>query len=135
MNESPADLWRPLADVATARKLELGVSFRELERRTKELDGGRGMSAGYLVQMFNGNEDPVPRTIRLIAGALEMSAEDFIEYRLHALRQSLDERLNRQKAVESYVLIESLAPPEVMAHLAADTPNADGGRQRYAAAS
>ena len=134
MSRRSRESWRPFADVATERKAELGVSFRELERRTKELDGGRGMSAAHLLQLFHGNEDPVLRTILLVAGALQMPPDDFIEYRLHHFRASLDERLDFDRAVQSYELIAS-SGPELPEHLGADTPNTAGGRGRYAAAS
>jgi len=85
---------RPFADVVSARKEELGLSFRELARVTQELDDdGRGLSSAYLVQLFNGNEDPVPRAIRLIASALGLEPEDIIEYWLQQMRDSLDERV------------------------------------------
>jgi transcriptional regulator with XRE-family HTH domain len=134
MKHGSAAGWKSFADVVTERKAELGLSFRELERKTKDLDRGRGLSAAYLVQLFNGNEDPVPRAMRLIAGALELAPDDFVEYRLHLLRDGLDERVDFERAVENLKLVESLGP-DVPARLSAASPNGPRGRRRYAAAS
>ncbi|MDQ3675562.1 MAG: hypothetical protein M3401_01980 [Actinomycetota bacterium] len=134
MKQGSAEPWRPFAAVVTERKAKLGISFRELERKTKDLDGGKGLSAAYLVQLFNGNEDPVPRAIRLIAGALELAPDDFIEYRLHLIRDGLDERVDFERAVQNLKLVESLGP-DVPARLSAGSTSAPRGRRRYAAAS
>lgn len=134
MKQGSAESWRPFADVVTERKAQLGLSFRDLERKTRDLDSGRGLSAAYLVQLFNGNEDPVPRAIRLIAGALELAPEEFIEYRLHLIRDGLDERVDFERAVENLKLVESLGP-DVPARLSAASSNGSRGRRRYAAAS
>lgn len=93
---------RPFAEVATSRKQALGLSFRQLERRTKDLDDtGRGLSSAYLVQLLNGNEHPVPRNITLTAQALEMEPEAFVEYRLHQIRDAFDERVSFERAVRN----------------------------------
>ncbi len=134
MKQGSAESWRPFADVVTERKAQFGLSFRDLERKTRDLDTGRGLSAAYLVQLFNGNEDPVPRAIRLIAGALELAPEEFIEYRLHLIRDGLDERVDFERAVENLKLVESLGP-DVPARLSAASPNGSRGRRRFAAAA
>ena len=93
---------RPFAEVATSRKRALGLSFRQLARRTKDLDDtGRGLSSAYLVQLLNGNEHPVPRNITLTAHALDMAPEAFVEYRLHQIRDALDERVSFERAVHN----------------------------------
>jgi len=61
MKQPEPQPWRPFAEVVTERKAELGLSFRELERRTKDLDDGRGLSTAHLVRLFHGDEDPIPR--------------------------------------------------------------------------
>ena len=121
---------RPFAETATARKQELGLSFRELARRTKEVDEtGRGLSSAYLVQLFKGNEDPVPRPMRLVAEALGMRPEDFIEYLLHEARHALDERIDFDQAVSNY--FEALGP-DVHQRLRVSSAPRGGASRRYA---
>jgi len=121
---------QPFAEVATARKQELGLSFRELARRTKDLDDtGRGLSSAYLVQLFKGNEDPVPRPMRLVADALEMRPEDFIEYLLHEARHALDERVDFEQAVSNY--FDALGA-DGRDRLRTDRAPRAGARRRYA---
>lgn len=109
----------PFAEVVTARKTELGLSYRALSARTKELDPeGRGLSTAYLVQLFNGNEDPIPRAIRLIAAALALEPDDFLEYRLHLARAWLDERIDFERAAETY---DSL-PAAARARMSSEIP-------------
>ena len=71
---------------------------------------GAGLSNAYLVQLFNGNEDPVPRAMRLIATALELEPGDFVEYRLHLIRDAFDERVDRQRAVDCLKVLQDLIP-------------------------
>ena len=97
---------RPFAVVVTERKHELGLSYSVLSARTKAMDrDGRGLSPAYLVRLFNGYEDPVARAICLIAGALGFEPEDFVEYHLHLARAILDERVDRDRAVQSLKLL------------------------------
>lgn len=110
MTFSNGNSGQRFAHVVTARKEELGLSFRALARLTKELDtDGRGLSSAYLVQLFNGNEDPVPRALRLIALALDLVPEDFVEYQLHQWRDALDERVDFDRAVAT---LQELGPPK-----------------------
>lgn len=118
---------RPFAEVATSRKQALGLSFRQLARHTKELDeAGRGMSPAYLVQLFNGNEHPGPRNITLTAHALEMAPEAFIEYRLHEIRDALDERVSFDRALRNLAALGD----DALARLATGTAPREG-RMRY----
>lgn len=132
MENGATQSWRPFADVVTERKAQLGLSFRDLERRTKELDDGRGLSAAHLVRLFHGDEDPVPRAITLIAAALEMSASEFLEYHLHEMRISLDERVDFETAAANLELAKAkgYAPtaPRAMSRL----PVVRGRRRRAA---
>jgi len=134
MKQPAQQPWRPFAEVVTDRKAELGLSFRELERRTKDVDDGRGLSTAHLVRLFHGNEDPVPRAIVLIAEALEMAGEDFLEYHLYEMRMRLDERLDFQTAAKNFELAKAKqfepSPPRPVS--AAPVAR---GRRRYAAAS
>ena len=126
---------RPFADVVTERKHELGLSFRAIADRTRESDDEehRGLSSAYLVQLFNGNEDPVPRAIRLIAGALELKPENFVEYHLHLMRDALDERVDFQRAVDSMHLVLQGLKPDEQASLTRERPgHLRGRRRRYA---
>jgi transcriptional regulator with XRE-family HTH domain len=64
--------------------LQSGVSYRELSSRT-------GVSAGYLNQIVHGN--PSVRAddlIEVIAGALGVDAEYFLEYRLRRVVHRLE---------------------------------------------
>lgn len=126
--------WRPFAEVVTERKAELGLSFRDLERRTKDLDDGRGLSAAHLVRLFHGDEDPIPRAITLIAAALEMSAECFLEYHLHEMRKSLDERLDFETAAANLELAKAKGYEPAAPRTTSRVPVVRG-RRRYAAAS
>ena len=109
----------PFAEVVTARKTELGLSYRTLSARTKELDPeGRGLSTAYLVQLFKGNEDPIPRAIRLIAAALDLEPDDFLEYRLHLARAWLDERIDFERAAETYDALPAAARDRMSTEIA-----------------
>jgi len=120
---------QPFADVVKARKEELGMSFRELSRATRELDeAGCGLSSGYLVQLFKGNEDPVPRAIELIAQALSLPAEDFVEYQLHEMRELLDERVDFERAVANLRALRAADAPKLSR--ARDAVRARGRRRQ-----
>ncbi|MEJ7783823.1 MAG: helix-turn-helix transcriptional regulator [Solirubrobacteraceae bacterium] len=134
MEHRTASSWRPFAEVVTERKAELGLSFRDLERRTKELDVGRGLSAAHLVRLFHGDEDPIPRTIALIARALDMSEGDFLEFHLHVMRARLDERLDFKTAAENFELAKTQQYEPASPPVTSPAPVARG-RRRYAAAS
>ncbi len=126
--------WRPFAEVVTERKAELGLSFRDLERRTKDIDDRRGLSAAHLVRLFHGDEDPTPRAITLIARALDMDAGDFLEYHLHEMRTRLDERLDFHTAAENFELAKAMEYTPAAPRLVSPAPVVRG-RRRYAAAS
>ena len=105
------------------------MSFRELSRATRELDeAGRGLSSGYLVQLFKGNEDPVPRAIELIARALSLPAEGFVEYQLHEMRELLDERVDFERAVANLRALRAADAPELSR--AQDAPRVRGRRRQ-----
>jgi transcriptional regulator with XRE-family HTH domain len=126
--------WRPFAEVVTERKAQLGLSFRDLERRTKDLDDGRGLSAAHMVRLFHGDEDPVPRAITLIAAALEMPVGDFLEYHLHEERTRLDERLDFDAAAVNFDRLKATSYESVVPRTLSRAPVVRG-RRRYAAAS
>ena len=139
MKQPAAQPWRPFAEVVTERKAELGLSFRKLERRTKDLDDGRGLSAAHLVRLFHGDEDPVPHAISLISRALDMTPADFLEHHLHEMRSRLDERLDFQTAADNYELAKAKQYQPAAPHPASPAPVVPGrrrvrGRRRYAPA-
>ena len=63
---------------------EQGVTYRQLAGRT-------GLSAGYLNHLVHGNR-PVPSNdvVKTLAGALEVEAEHFREYRLRVITDRLE---------------------------------------------
>ncbi|HEV2593006.1 MAG TPA: helix-turn-helix transcriptional regulator [Gaiellaceae bacterium] len=63
---------------------ESGVTYRALAGKT-------GLSAGYLNHLVHGNR-PVPSNdvIELLAGALDVDAEHFREYRLRVITDRLE---------------------------------------------
>jgi len=134
MKQPEPQPWRPFAEVVTERKAELGLSFRELERRTKDLDDGRGLSTAHLVRLFHGDEDPIPRAITLIARVLDMAPADFLEHHLHEMRTRLDERLDFQTAAENFELAKAKQYQPAAPHPTSPAPVVRG-RRRYAAAS
>jgi transcriptional regulator with XRE-family HTH domain len=90
----------PLGPTIERLMLRSGVSYRELSSRT-------GVSAGYLNHIVHGNRSvPADDLIEVIAGALGVDVEYFLEYRLrrvvhrleamHELANSLYTRLNGQ---------------------------------------
>lgn len=134
MEHAATHSWRPFAEVVTERKAQLDLSFRDLERRTKDFDDGRGLSAAHLVRLFHRDEDPVPRAITLIAAALEMPAESFLEYHLHEMRKSLDERLDFETAAANLELAKVKGYEPTAPRTLSRVPVVRG-RRRYAAAS
>ena len=63
---------------------EQGVTYRQLASRT-------GLSAGYLNHLVHGNR-PVPSNdvVQTLAGALDVEAEHFREYRLRSITERLE---------------------------------------------
>jgi len=92
MGDSP-----PLPDLepitVTLRRLTAaaGLTYRALAQRTRELDQrGRGVTHSYIAGLTSGKEQPSPRSLELIAGALDVTPDVFGEYRLATLRHQLD---------------------------------------------
>ena len=71
---------------ATVQRLmdEQGVTYRQLAAQT-------GLSAGYLNHLVHGNR-PVPSNdvVQTLAGALDVEAEHFREYRLRSITERLE---------------------------------------------
>src|SRR3954470_22828110 len=63
---------------------EQGVTYRQLAART-------GLSAGYLNHLVHGNR-PVPSNdvVKTLAGALDVDAEHFREYRIRVITERLE---------------------------------------------
>ena len=73
---------------------ERGATLRGIASRTRALDeSGRGMNHTYISAVLNGRESPSPRSLELIARALEISPEFFIEYRMGKLREAINPRV------------------------------------------
>lgn len=73
---------------------ERGATLRGIASRTRELDEtGKGMNHTYISAVLNGRESPSPRSLELIARALDISPEFFIEYRIEKLREAINPRV------------------------------------------
>lgn len=93
MLELPANSAEPLRQSLPALMQTRGVTYRGLAARTREIDrSGAGVSTGHLANLVSGRNRPTMIVLELIAAALDVRAEHFAEYRLAALRRSLDER-------------------------------------------
>ncbi len=105
MLDLPADSPAPFCDSLPALMQIRGVTYRALAARTRELDpASAGVSTGHLANLVSGRNRPTMTALELIAAALDVRAEHFAEYRLAALRRSLDERaVGFQAACERYV--------------------------------
>jgi transcriptional regulator with XRE-family HTH domain len=68
-------------EALSAAKEHQGWSFRDLERRTREIDG-RGLSHTYLQRLAKGLDVPSLRTAELVARACDIDPEVFAEYRI-----------------------------------------------------
>jgi len=81
--------------VALRRLLdEHGATLRGVASRTRELDEtGRGMNHTYISAVLNGRESPSPRSLELLARALDIDPEFFIEYRMGKLREAINPRV------------------------------------------
>jgi transcriptional regulator with XRE-family HTH domain len=70
-----------------------GLTYRALAARSRQFDPhGNGVSTGHLANLVSERSRPSIPVLELIAAALDIDAEHFAEYRLAALRRSLDER-------------------------------------------
>lgn len=88
---TPTDL--SFAEAFSALKELRGVSWRSLQRTTREIDPtGTGLSAGHLCRLGQGLDLPSTAAISLIAQALDVEPQYFAEYRLAEARALLDER-------------------------------------------
>ncbi len=104
MADAAGGTLEPFGAALRRLKAEAGLSFRQLAERVRELDpAGRGLSAGYLVQLANGDEDPPPGAISLIATAFGFEPSYFVEYRLALVREAFDERVSFEGAVRNLV--------------------------------
>ena len=71
-----------------------GATLRGVAKRTRELDeAGKGMNHTYISAVLNGREIPSPRSLELIARALDIDPEFFIEYRMGKLREAINPRV------------------------------------------
>lgn len=83
----------PLARLLPALMRARGLTYRALATRTVEPDPQRrGVTAGHLANLVSGRSQPSIAVLRLLAEALEVEPESFVEYRLATLRRELDER-------------------------------------------
>lgn len=95
----------PLNRALPALMRDRGLTYRALAGRTRQLDeDGNGVSTGHLANLVSGRSRPSMPVLELIASALDVHPEHFAEYRLAALRRSLDEcAVGFQAACERYL--------------------------------
>ena len=85
------DLGAHHRDAQTSHGGRRADLYRALAQRTRELDErGRGVTHSYIAGLTSGKEQPSPRSLELIAGALDVTPDVFGEYRLATLRHQLD---------------------------------------------
>lgn len=121
----------PFCEVAGELKTASGLSFTRLAARTRELDHERrGLSASYVTQLFNGKLPPVPRALRLIAAAMDVQPDVFVEYRLHEARRTLDETVDFAAAVSNLGRLERLAAAGTATLVSPANTDGRAGRQR-----
>lgn len=83
----------PFPTALRALMSDAGLTFRGLAAETRRLDGaGRGLSHGHLGQLAGSHQHPSQRALELLAAALDVAPEHFLEYRLAQLRHALNER-------------------------------------------
>jgi transcriptional regulator with XRE-family HTH domain len=84
---------RRFAEVFHDLRRTRGLTYRELAARTVHLDPeGKGLTHGYLASLAKGNETPTKRAIEVIANALEIEPQVFVEWRLAVVRTHFDEQ-------------------------------------------
>ncbi len=83
----------PFPRVLRALMHAKGLSFRALAAETARHDpSGRGITHGHLGQLAGAHQHPSQRAVELLAAALDVAPEYFLEYRLAQLRHALNER-------------------------------------------
>jgi hypothetical protein len=104
-----------------------GLTYRSLARLTRESDpDGKGLTHGYLVSLSKGTEQAGESALVLLARALEISPQEFADYRLAHLRALLDaRRLGSKAAGENLARIEHALGEKVRSELGL-TPNGSG---------
>ena len=104
----------------TLRRLaaERGRSYRELAERTRQLDqAGRGVTHSYIAGLASGREQPSPRSLVLLAQALDVTPEVFAEYHLARLRVELDpKRVGFEAAWRRYLELVADDSASVVSH-------------------
>jgi transcriptional regulator with XRE-family HTH domain len=84
---------RRFAEVFHDLRRTRGLTYRELAARTVDLDPrGKGLTHGYLASLAKGYETPTTRAIEVIANALDIEPQVFVEWRLAAVRKHFDEQ-------------------------------------------
>ena len=66
-----------------------GLTYRELARATRELDG-KGMTHAHINMLANGHDRPSMRAMELIAQVCGVQPDYFAEYRLAVAMRELD---------------------------------------------
>ncbi len=91
MTES-AQTTLPFGDAFAELKSKAGWSYREISRRTADVDPeGRGISASHLAHLAGESERPSPMSIALLATVFGVDPQYFREYRLAQVRALFDE--------------------------------------------
>lgn len=85
---------RPLDELLPQLMAERSLTYRALAERTRAVDPERsGLTHGYLASIGRRTDWPSRAALRLLAAALELEPEVFVEYRLLGMRERLDPRI------------------------------------------
>lgn len=93
IRDGTATTDEPFPDALRALMRDTQLTFRALAAETARRDPGtRGLSHGHLGQLAGGHQHPSQRAVELLAAALGVAPEYFLEYRLAQPRRALNER-------------------------------------------
>jgi transcriptional regulator with XRE-family HTH domain len=80
---------KPFGEAVRTLMDQLGLSYRELAKRTRQIDG-KGMTHAHINMLANGHDRPSMRAMELIAQSCGIEPAYFAEYRLASAMRELD---------------------------------------------
>jgi transcriptional regulator with XRE-family HTH domain len=107
---------KPFADAVRALMDARGLTYRELARKTRPLDG-KGITRAYIINIVNGREKPSMRAMELIARAGDAPPDYFAEYRLAVATRELDpSHVGLEQALETLEALDALRAAQATRH-------------------
>jgi len=92
---------KPFGEALRALMESSGLSYRDLARLTRQVDG-RGMTHAHINMLANGHDKPSLRAMELIAKSCGVEPAYFAEYRLMCAMRELDpEAVGLERALEN----------------------------------